>query len=100
MPSVCTNTHSSRVQGPGLCCQHVGVDLIDPKGASLPVYVRGLLASNPGSFPHVQVTDSGGHCGTCMIVGTRRSPTVHVLKFVRGGPGCPSKRTGCCALTA
>lgn len=101
----CSNTHSARVQGAGVCCSHVGVDLTKPaSGTTLPPYQPGGVknASFMNSIPHVMVTNSLGQCGTCMIVGSRsaKHPGVPVLKFVRGGPGCPSSSHGCCALTS
>lgn len=94
----CVNTHSSKVPGAGLCCNAVaqGLLILPPGTATLPVYTPGSEAS----FPHVQVTDAGNHCATCMIVGSRsaKHPGRPVLKFIRGGLGCPSTRTGCCAL--
>lgn len=94
----CTTTHSAKAQGPGLCCQQVsnGTLVLPPGTTTLPVFTPGSELT----FPHVSVTDSGGHCGTCMIVGSRsrNHPGLPVLRYVRGGPGCPSTRTGCCAL--
>src|SRR5882672_5910742 len=84
--AACANHHSSRVQGAGLCCQHVGVDLtVPPAGTTLPPYQAGQ--ANAGQIPAgriVQVTDAGGHCASCMIVGStslkhRGKP---VLKFI------------------
>lgn len=94
----CVNTHSSKVPGAGLCCNAVaqGLLILPPGTATLPVYTSG----SESNFPHVQVTDAGGHCATCMIVGSRsaKHPGRPVLKFIRGGLGCPTTRTGCCAL--
>lgn len=98
---VCIPHHSGgRVPGAGLCCQQVGSGLTAPApGTILAPYVPGQAASLPvGRI--VQVTDAGGHCASCMIVGSasakhRGKP---VLKFIRGGPSCPTAGTGCCAL--
>jgi hypothetical protein len=98
----CTTTHrvSNKVQGPGKCCAEVSAGrlVLPPGTTSLPVY-------NPGDdlrniFPHSQVTDAAGHCATCLIVGSKsaKHPGRPVLKYVRGGPGCPTS-SGCCALT-
>jgi hypothetical protein len=99
----CTYKHSSTVQGPGLCCQAVqnGGLIVPPAGTILPQYTPGSAATLPAGR-HVQVVDSGGHCATCMIVGStsKKHPGKPVLKFIRGGPGCPTSSTGCCALTA
>jgi hypothetical protein len=37
-----------------------------------------------------------------MIVGSssRSHPGKPVLKFIRGGPGCPTGGSGCCAMVA
>lgn len=96
-PMACVNTHSTKVQGLSVCCAQVGTGLLPPPpGTILPVYTPGSEAS----FQHVQVTDGGGHCGTCMIVGSKskKHPGTPVLKFIRGGIGCPTTRTGCCSL--
>lgn len=96
----CNTTHrvSTKVQGPGLCCQQVtnGSLVLPPGTTTLPRYTSG----GELNFPHVQVTDSAGHCATCMIVGSSsvKHPGRPVLKFVRGGPGCATS-SGCCALT-
>jgi hypothetical protein len=100
--AACANTHSSKVQGAGICCAQVGVGLTaPPKGTTLPAYQPGQ--ANAGTIPAgriVQVTDAGGHCASCMIVGStsRKHPGKPVLKFVRGGPACPTAGTGCCSL--
>lgn len=100
MPTVCVPKHSSTVQGAGLCCQQVGAGLTPPPpGTVLPVYQKGQAASlPPGRI--VGVTDSGGHCASCMIVGSTspKHPGRPVLKFIRGGPSCPTSRSGCCSL--
>lgn len=108
MPTpACNTTHSTRTAGAGTCCTAVQQGLITPppKGTVLPPYVAGDLAN--GRIPtnrYASVTAAGTHdgCGTCMIVGS--SSAKHrgrpVLKFVRGGPGCPSSITGCCAMAA
>jgi hypothetical protein len=100
MPSVCVPKHSSTVQGAGLCCQQVGAGLtVPPPGTVLPVYQKGQAAAlPPGRI--VQVTDSGGHCASCMVVGSTspKHPGRPVLKFIRGGPSCPTSRSGCCSL--
>lgn len=101
-PMACANTHSSKVQGAGLCCAQVGVGLTPPPpGTLLPAYQAGQ--ADAGAIPAgriVQVTDSGGHCASCMIVGStsRKHPGKPVLKFLRGGPSCPTAGTGCCSL--
>jgi hypothetical protein len=96
----CTTTHSSKVQGAGLCCAAVSSGALSPPppGTTLAPYTPGSAAT----FSHTVVTDSGGHCGTCMIVGSksRKNPGKPVLRYIRGGPACPSSRTGCCALGA
>jgi hypothetical protein len=98
----CVASHSIKTPGAGLCCQQVGVGLTPPPaGTILPPYVAGQ--ANAGQIPAgriVTVTDAGGHCASCMIVGStsakhRGKP---VLKFVRGGPACPAAHTGCCSL--
>jgi hypothetical protein len=100
MPTVCVPKHSSTVQGAGLCCQQVGAGLTaPPPNTILPVYQPGQAATlPPGRI--VGVTDAGGHCASCMIVGStsKKHPGQPVLKFIRGGPSCPKSRTGCCAL--
>src|SRR5229473_5117339 len=100
VPTVCVPKHSSTVQGAGLCCQQVGAGLTaPPPGTVLPVYQKGQAASlPPGRI--VGVTDSGGHCASCMIVGSTspKHPGRPVLKFIRGGPSCPTSRSGCCSL--
>ena len=84
MPSSCTDRHSSQTQGAGLCCHQIQ---------------SGALAKSIGS--HVQVTDAGGHCGTCSVVAStsKKHRGVAVLRYRRGGPGCPTTTHGCCALT-
>ena len=99
----CTTTHSAKVQGAGLCCQFVGVAgglTPPPAGTTLPQYTAGSAASVFAAGRGVMVTDSQGHCGSCMVVGSKnkKHPGKPVLKFVRGGPSCPSSTTGCCAL--
>jgi len=100
MPCSSSHRQSTKVQTAGLCCSHVGVDLINTPGP-IPPYTKGGLSTNPTSWPHVMVTRSDGKCGTCLIVGSRNAahPGKHVLKFVPGGPGCPGVG-GCCALAA
>ncbi len=102
----CANFHksSTRVQGPGLCCAQVGVAgglVAPPAGTTLPAYIPGQ--ADAGQIPAgriVQVTDAGGHCASCMIVGSKskKHPGKPVLMFVRGGPACPTAGTGCCSL--
>lgn len=82
----CTTTHAGGpVQGPGLCCSAVQ---------------SGQLAKNIGAT--VLVTDAGGHCGHCSVVAStsRKHPGRPVLRYRRGGAGCPTSGTGCCALAA
>lgn len=98
----CVTTHSGgRVQGAGLCCQQVQAGALTPPppGTILPVYTPGSAASLPAGR-RVQVVDSAGHCATCMIVGSKskKHPGRPVLEFIRGGPGCPTAGTGCCAM--
>lgn len=101
----CTTTHrvSSNVQGAGLCCQAVQSGLLTPppKGTTLPVYTPGSASTLPAGRITV-VTDAAGHCASCMIVGSasKKHPGRPVLKFIRGGPSCPSATGGCCALAA
>jgi hypothetical protein len=101
--AVCSPTHSSKVQGAGLCCAAVAAGQLvkPPAGTTLPVYTKGAAATMPvGRITNV--TDSGGHCASCMIVGS--SSPKHfgkpVLKFIRGGPGCAVAGSGCCAMAA
>jgi hypothetical protein len=101
--AVCNPTHSSKVQGNGLCCAALAAgQLVKPAaGTTLPQYTAGSAATLPvGRI--TQVTDSGGHCASCMIVGSssRKHPGKPVLKFIRGGPGCPVAGSGCCAMAA
>jgi hypothetical protein len=98
----CVNTHSTKVQGAGLCCTAVQSGLLTPPapGVILPQYAPGQAATlPPGRI--TQVTDAGGHCASCMIVGSssKKHPGKPVLKFIRGGPTCPSSGTGCCTTT-
>lgn len=81
----CTNTHSARTQGPGLCCRMIS---------------SGALAPTIGAS--VQVTDAAGHCGHCSVVAStsRKHPGRPVLRYKRGGAGCPTSAQGCCALLA
>ena len=99
----CTTTHTSKVQGAGLCCQAVqsGQLVAPPPGTTLPVYAPHQAAAVFAAGRGVMVTDAAGHCASCMIVGSRsaKHPGRPVLKFIRGGPSCPSSTTGCCALT-
>jgi hypothetical protein len=91
--------HSSRVAGPGLCCSKVGQPgfLAPPAGTVLTQFTPGSELN----FEHIQVTDAGGHCGTCLIVGSKspKHPGRPVFKYVRGGPGCPTT-SSCCALAS
>jgi len=104
MACVTFHKSSTKVQGPGLCCAQVGVAgglVAPPPGTTLPQYIPGQ--ADAGQIPPgriVQVTDAGGHCASCMIVGSasKKHPGKPVLKFVRGGPACPTAGTGCCAL--
>lgn len=97
----CVSTHSSKVQGAGLCCQAVTSGALQPPppGTTLPVYQPGgSFLLPPGRI--TQVVDASGHCSSCMIVGSssKKHPGRPVLKFIRGGPGCPSGTGACCAL--
>ena len=98
----CNTTHSTRSPGAGLCCAAVqgGQLIVPPAGTTLPVYTPGQDLTLPAGR-RVQVIDAGGHCGQCMIVGSKstKHPGRPVLKYVRGGPGCPTSGTGCCALS-
>jgi hypothetical protein len=108
MPCQTTHKVTSKVQGPGLCCAQVGVGLTPPPpGTTLPQYIAGQ--ADAGQIPAgriVQVTTApttthpNGLCGSCMIVGSasKKHPGKPVLKFVPGGPTCPTAGTGCCAL--
>jgi hypothetical protein len=106
----CTTTHAGpRVQGAGTCCSKVGVAgglVKPPAGTILPPYVTGSHGAGLPSGQSVQVNiiNSAGvsECGTCMIVGStsRKHPGKPVLKFIRGGPGCPVGGSGCCAMAA
>lgn len=91
----CNNFHEVRTPGAGLCCAAV---------------TSGALPKTLGAS--VQVTDSKGHCGHCMVVPSKstKHPGIPVLKFVRGNPNpahwpgvtltnpCPTASYGCCAL--
>jgi hypothetical protein len=82
----CVTTHAGgKVQGAGLCCSMVQ---------------SGQLGKTIGST--VMVTDAGGHCGTCNVVASKSKKHLGrpVLRYKRGGPGCPTGGTGCCAMTA
>jgi hypothetical protein len=101
----CQTTHSGgRVQGAGLCCAAVQAGALTPPpaGTTLPIYVKGSKGAGLPAGRVTQVTDSKGDCATCMIVGSKS--TAHfgkpVLKFIRGGPGCPTGGSGCCAMVA
>lgn len=103
----CTTTHSGpKVQGPGTCCAAVqsGALTKPPAGTILPPYVTGSKGGGlpAGRSTMVTIIDSRGisECGTCMIVGSKsaKHPGRPVLKFVRGGPGCPVGGSGCCAM--
>lgn len=96
----CINKHTSKVPGAGLCCAQVNSGALRTTATTLPPYAAGELATNPTLFPHVMVTTASGKCGTCLIVGSKNAkhPGKPVLKFVPGGPGCPTTTTGCCAL--
>jgi hypothetical protein len=99
----CSTTHSTKVQGAGLCCAAVASGALTPPppGTILPAYTPGQASTlPPGRI--TTVTDSGGHCASCMIVGSRsaKHPGRPVLKFIRGGPSCPTAGTGCCAMAA
>jgi hypothetical protein len=98
----CNTTHSGgRVQGAGKCCQLVqsGQLVPPPAGTTLPAYTPGSSGTLPANR-RAQTTDASGHCSTCMIVGSssRKHPGKPVLRFIRGGPGCPTSGTGCCAM--
>jgi hypothetical protein len=108
MPT-CIDTHAgARVQGQGLCCKELAAGRLQkqPAGTTLPPYQPGDLAA--GRIPVGRFSSgitAGGTrdgCGTCMIVGSasRKHPGKPVLKFVRGGPSCPSSVTGCCSMAA
>lgn len=99
----CQTTHSGgRVQGAGLCCSAVQAGALTPPppGTTLPPYVKGSHGTGLPAGRVTQVTTANGECATCMIVGSRS--TAHlgkpVLKFIRGGPGCPVGGSGCCAM--
>lgn len=97
----CNNTHSSKVQGPGTCCLAVQSGALIPPapGTTLPVYTPGQAYTlPPGRI--ATVTDSAGHCASCMIVGSKstKHPGRPVLKYIRGGPSCPTSGQGCCTL--
>jgi hypothetical protein len=99
----CANHHSGRVQGAGLCCAQVGTGLTVPgPGTILPVYQPGQ--ADAGQIPAGRIVQvlygPAQKCGSCMIVGStsRKHPGKPVLKFVPGGPSCPTAGTGCCAL--
>lgn len=81
--AACANTHSTKTQGAGLCCSAV---------------TSGALAKTIGST--AMVTTAGGHCGHCSVVASnsKKHPGRAVLRFRMGGPGCPTKGSGCCAL--
>ena len=101
----CVTEHNALVQGPGVCCQQVQSGALKAAAGvtTLPIYVAGYnWATNPDNYPHVMVTDAGGHCATCAIVGSRskKKPGHLALHYQRGGPGCPITSRGCCALTA
>lgn len=97
----CTSVHSTKVQGPGTCCLAVqsGALTPPPAGTTLPQYTPGTAASYPAGRI-ATVTDSAGHCASCLIVGSssRKHPGRPVLKFIRGGPACPTSSQGCCIL--
>jgi hypothetical protein len=99
----CVTTHSSKVQGAGLCCQAVqsGALIAPPAGTILPQYTPGSARNLPAGRI-TAVTDAQGHCGSCMIVGSssKKHPGAPALKFIRGGPQCPSSTQGCCALNS
>lgn len=97
----CTTYHTTKTQGAGLCCQAVQSGALTPPpiGTILPAYTPGSAATLPvGRI--VQVTDAGGHCASCMIVGSKstKHPGRPVLKYIRGGPTCPTATQGCCTL--
>ena len=98
----CTTTHSGKLQGAGLCCAAVASGALTPPpaGQTLPVYTPGSAGTIPITR-RTEVTTANGHCGTCMIVGSKspKHPGKPVLKFINGGPGCPTSGTGCCALS-
>lgn len=82
----CVTTHSGGpIQGAGLCCTAVQ---------------NGTLPKTIGST--VLVTTASGRCGHCSVRAStsKRHPGKPVLRFNFGGPGCPTRGTGCCALTA
>lgn len=99
----CTTTHSSKVQGAGLCCAALqqGKLIAPAPGTVLGPYVAGTAASYSIGTNAAIVTTATNHCGTCLIVGSKnkKHPGRPVLKFINGGPGCPSSSTGCCALS-
>jgi hypothetical protein len=104
MPCVTTHRTSGKVQGPGLCCSQVGVAgglVAPPAGTTLPQYLAGQ--ADAGQIPAgriVGVTTATGKCGSCMVVGSSSKKHLGkpVLKFIPGGPTCPTAGTGCCAL--
>jgi hypothetical protein len=103
----CATTHSGpRVQGAGTCCAAVqsGALTPPPAGTILAPYVKGSHGAGlpAGRSTQVNIITASGNseCGTCMIVGSRSTshPGKPVLKFIRGGPGCPTGGSGCCAM--
>jgi hypothetical protein len=105
----CTTTHSGpRVQGAGTCCAAVQSGALQrpPAGTILPPYVAGSHGAGlpAGRSTQVNIITAAGvsECGTCMIVGSKstKHPGKPVLKFIRGGPGCPVGGSGCCAMAA
>jgi hypothetical protein len=81
--ATCADTHSSKVQGAGLCCAAVA---------------SGQLGKTIGST--TLVTTANGKCAHCNVVAGKGKRTFGkpVLQFRFGGPGCPTAGTGCCAL--
>jgi hypothetical protein len=105
----CTTTHSGpRVQGAGTCCAAVqsGALTKPPAGTILPPYIAGSHGAGlpAGRITQVNIITAAGvsECGSCMIVGSKstKNPGKPVLKFIRGGPGCPVGGSGCCAMAA
>lgn len=88
--------HSTTVAGAGLCCSKVGQPgfLAPPPGTLLPPYTKGAILS----FEHINAP-AGNRCGTCVIAGSKNPmhPGRPILKWIPGGPGCPTS-SRCCAL--
>lgn len=100
----CAQTHSTKVQGAGLCCAAIGAGrlTVPAVGTTLTPYRAGTAASWCAANPQLcaNVSDSAGKCGTCMITGSKSQKHLGAprLQFIHGGPTCPSSSSGCCAL--